>query len=235
MAVSFTNLDKNSIAVAASSFPTGSVTPVANNGVFLSFCPRLASGNGPLAATGVSGCNLTWTNVQSVNWGSFQGTATATRQEIWFGAGASPTTGAITMSFSTSPTTIQWAVDQSSGAASSFATAVGTIGVATALATATPATVTMPAFLHASSGTYGAMFVDHSGGSTGSGPGMTELGFGSGVLPSMETEFAAGNIATVQATFTLAAANWSIMGVEVMVPGAAGTQLHSLCATGAGS
>jgi hypothetical protein len=219
VAVSFTNLTRGGTGVPASSFNTASVTPTANQGVLVSFGGLLASGNGPGSALSVSGCGLTWTFVAGVDFGIAQGSAFNLRIETWYGVGASPTNGAITISYGTSPTSCTWAVDQMSGAATTFAAAIGITGTNFSnTQTAQPATVTMGTFNSSTSGTFGAGFNENNGGSVSNGTGMTELGF-SGNLPKMETEFAAGNISPVQTNYSDALARWAIIGLEIKVPG----------------
>jgi hypothetical protein len=108
-----TNLTKydntNSLGAAGTPYVTSAtITPTANACVLLS----VVSGTN-LAITGVSGCNLTWTVVPSPQ--SFN--STNHRLSVWRGFGASPTTEAVTITFTNNVSGISLIIDQITGAA----------------------------------------------------------------------------------------------------------------------
>jgi len=220
--VSFTNLTHGGSVAATTTYATASVTPTANNIVLVTLSSRLAAGNGPLALTAVSGDGLTWVNWASVDYGVAQGTGFKNRLEIWCGVGASPSTGALTLTYSTNPTGVAWGVDQSSGAATTCAAAKGIVATnGVAVATATPLTVTMGTFNSSSNATYGGGSVDAGSIAVGQGAGFTELGPTTTQDPSGESEFAAGNVSPVTMTYSGANVVWGIIGVEVQIPASA--------------
>ena len=126
---------------AGSSVATASVTPAANRVVFVA-CVNLDSGAVP---TGVSGCNLTWTKVVDQ---VFSDCGLA----LYWGVGASPSSGVITISFAASQIRFRWAVHQ-------WGTDVDTTTPAlqnkVATGTATNATATLAAGVTAGNALYG--------------------------------------------------------------------------------
>lgn len=218
--VSFSNLTHNSSSAATSSYATASVTPTANNIVLVSTVAHLVTGNGPGHVSSVSGDGLTWILWAGLDYGQAVGTAKANRAEVWCGVGASPSAGAITITWPTSPTGTVWSVDQSAGAAATCASALGITATNNAdVATASPLTVTMGTFQRSTSATFGVGCVDLSGTSVGPGSGFTEVGFNtSGGGISIETEYATGNVSPVTTTYSGGPARWGILGVEVKVP-----------------
>jgi hypothetical protein len=215
-AVSFSNLTTGSSVAATTSFATASVTPVANNIVLLTASARLGTGNGPLPISSITGDALTWTLYQGIDYGGGQGSAKVSRLEVWCGVGASPTTGAITINWPTSPSAVVWSVDQSAGAASTCAGAKGIVAANNAdVTTASPLTVTMGTFGSASSATFGAGSVDGGSIAVGQGAGFTELGPNTLHAPSGETEYAAGNVSPVTMTYGSGPYKWGIIGIEI--------------------
>jgi len=91
-AISIANLDSKSGAGTAS-FVSNSRTPSADKRQFL--CIQNTSDGG--VVTGVTGCGLTWTEVQSQTIVGFSGATV--RHSIWTALGASPTTGAVTITW----------------------------------------------------------------------------------------------------------------------------------------
>jgi len=98
---------------------TASITPDANADVFVAIVIAVAGGGQTQTADtmSVSGCNLTWTQVAEVPyWESTDRRSVY----VWHGKGASPTTGSLTIDWTTGGgatwTEHMWSVDQVTGA-----------------------------------------------------------------------------------------------------------------------
>lgn len=213
--VSFTNLTANGSIAGTTSYTTASVNPVANQPVFLATSAHLGTANGPLPVSTVSGDGLTWSVVAVLDAGLTTGTARTNRLEIWCGVGGSPTAGVITITWTTTPATTSWSVDQSAGAAPACPSAVGISASAAAnVATASPLSVTMGTFGNSVNATFGAGFTDATE-TIAQGTSMTLLGQNNGNSNSIGTEYAAGNVSPVTQTYGGAAVRWGIIGVEI--------------------
>lgn len=229
--VTFSSLTAGSSTAGTTSYATASVTPIANKVVFLFTAARLGSGNGPQPVSSITSTGMVWSLIPGavLNSGITEGTGKEARLEVWCGIGASPSASAITISWTTTPSGVSWGVDQSSGAASTCASAVGNINTATAdSATASPLSVTL-SFGSASNATYGAGATDdHSGSAVGQGAGFIELSPSTAVIPSTETEYASGNVSPVTITYAGPTARWGIIAIEVKVPTTASAQKRPL-------
>lgn len=91
--------------VPATSIVTASVSPAANRVVFATF-QALETGVVP---TGVSGCNLTWTQIGT---GQVFAGDLDIAVAVWWGVGASPSSGAITATYAVEQTRFSWTVQQ---------------------------------------------------------------------------------------------------------------------------
>lgn len=212
--VPFTNLTANGSVAATTSYTTASVTPIANQPVFLATSAHLGTGNGPLPVSSVSGGGLAWSLVSGLDAGLTTGTARTNRLEIWCGVGSSPSAGALTITWTTSPTATSWSVDQSVGTARTCASVVGTPASNPAnAATASPLTVAV-SFRNAANATYAAGFTDATETIT-SGLGFTLLGLNNSNSNSLATEYAAGNVSPATFGYPTSTVRWGIIAVEV--------------------
>lgn len=214
---SFTSLDSNWSNATTTTFTTASVTPTANNPVFFATVAHLASGNGPQPVSSVSGAGLTWATVASLDYGQTAGSGKANHIEIWCGVAASPSTGVLTLTWTTSPALVTWSVSQSSGLPQTCAAAFNANKVTGSSDTgaASPLTATMGAFAGSSSGVFAVGAVDNAS-SIGPGTSMTEISSFPGHAEMLETEFAAGNVSPVTATYGGVTVKWGIIALEIL-------------------
>lgn len=124
-ALSFTHLTGGSDTTTEPS-TTASITPSANTPVFCSVVIAVEGGGntGDSDSMSVSGCNLTWTQVGRAH---YQGSSNDRRSVYVFrGFGASPTTGSLTIDFTTGLgatwTEHMWSVDECANATTTLPT-----------------------------------------------------------------------------------------------------------------
>lgn len=177
----------NGASGSANSSPTASISPAANKLVLVTVFSARGSG-GNIATPSVSGCNITWTQVEtrtanSANW----------RITLFRGLGTSPTEGVLSITFGgqTQDQGIGWIVDQispviTSGTNGSDAVPQSTSGVATG-ATNTGITMNLSAFTRNGSGAYGV--VATQGTNITAGSGFTLSGSATITAGKMASEF----------------------------------------------
>lgn len=223
---SFTDLTHDGSSAGTTSYTTASVTPTANNVVLFATAAHLPSGNGPQPVSSVAGDGLTWSAVATLDYGQAVGTAQANRLEIWCGIGASPSTGALTLTWSTSPTRASWSVSQSTGAVASCTGAFTSNKASNHadVATASPLTVTMGGFASVGNATFAVGAVDAGGQSVAPGAGMTEISAFTTLQEMLETEFAVGNVSPATASYGGPSVRWGIIGLEVVSANSAPTR-----------
>jgi List-Bact-rpt repeat protein len=216
-ALSGSNLTSGNSGTPGTTFTTASVTPSSNNLVLLDVTSSLASGNGACAISSITGNSETYVKVASQLSGNAQGTGKIDSTEVWRGLAASPTAGAITITYGCSPTNVSWVVDQFSGTDTTGTNGSGAIGiVSTNFGGGTsPSTVSMGTFGSAANGTYGALG-SHGATTNTQGSGLTLLAkLATG--PTVLTEWATGNVSPVTTTYA-GNENWGIIGVEIKIP-----------------
>lgn len=121
MAVSATQLTAGGTTTDGNSFTTASITPTANRLITVVIGLQGSTGTPALS---VSGCGLTWVQVDN------NPLASSTRATAIFRAmGASPTTGALTISTTNNVTNIFWGVAEWTGMDTSGTNGSGAIGV----------------------------------------------------------------------------------------------------------
>jgi len=202
MAVLTTNLTSGSDSDGNSTATTASISPASNNLILLSITLRNGSSIDP-SVSSVSGNGLTWVKIDST---VFDNSSTSRRTvELWRSMGASPSTGAITITASENETDINWSVDQSSVIDTSGTNGSGAIVQSAknqdTAGTATGLVVTLAAFGSASNATFGVFGTDEVVTLTG-GSGFTELAKinGASTPVSILTEWKSTNDTTVDAT-----------------------------------
>lgn len=117
-----THLTSSGSAVDGTTFNTASITPTANTPVYIGIAVR-RTGSTPSDPTSVAGCNLTWAQEETQTYAS----STVRRVIVWRGIGASPSAGALTITFPETETCCAWSVVEcrsadTSGTAASGAT-----------------------------------------------------------------------------------------------------------------
>jgi hypothetical protein len=188
--------DKSS--VSGTVFTTASVAPPSNHLILIATGTTAAPSSAPGAPT-IAGNGLTW--------GEFGGALRANtpngyRIDVHHALGASPTTGAITITFGSTVTNASWSVLECSPVPTSsfIAQAVSDATAATSL------TVTLGAFGNVNNGTFGAFLTDRNC-STVAGSGFTSLSedciAGTLALDATDlfVEFRSDNDTTVDASF----------------------------------
>lgn len=213
--VTVANLTKGQSSTSNTAYSSASVTPAANQPVLLTAIGRLASGNGPVSMT-PSGDGLTWTKIQEKNFGATEGTGKSNWLAQWCGSAASPSTGAITMTWGASLGQTAWIIDQSANAASGCAAAIGIAAVNSQDgATASPLTVTMGTFAAPSSATYGVGDFESAAVTLTAAANMTSVANEPGSSVQLTSEYNSGNISPVTETYTGTSQRWAIAAVEI--------------------
>ena len=214
MPIAFTNLTHSGDSTNATVYTTASISPGANRLVLLAI---LASRTGatPDDPT-ISGNGLTWVQVAARTGGA----SSTKRLTVYRAMGASPSTGAITLTFANQLNGCNWLVVDvdpvdtggTNGSAAVVQSAVNSAAAATSL------TVTLAAFADAANVTFGAFGTDISGNIT-PGTGFTEIGEASTASPvlTIESEYQLANDTTVDAT----TASANILGIALEIKAAA--------------
>lgn len=204
---------------ASTTLVSPSVTASANRIVFFSVWSSLLSGNGPGPISTVTGAGLTWHNLASasIDYDDVEGTANSKRLEIWYSMG-SPSAGAVTATWATSPTVAAGALSQCNGVSTTGLAGAGAIGhVATAntgiTAPSGPSSVALT-FSSPSNGTF-SVIGPISNPTMTAGTGLTVLG--TRTLPTITDEYAANNVTTVQFNYT-GTSVWGQAAIELVAP-----------------
>lgn len=201
MALSFAEL-LTSAATSTSSITTASVTPGANRLELLVVSIRNGNSINPTAPT-ISGNGLTWVQIGN---GNFDNSSTSRRTVYLFRSmGASPTTGAITITLGEIETDVCYLLDEVSGVDTSGTNGSGAIVQSLAgvdlSGTATSLTITLPSGITAGNAVYGAFGTDGSMIPT-AGSGLTLLGnVASASNESAQSEYKIVGQTTVNMTF----------------------------------
>lgn len=197
------NLTSGTSAVAGP-WSTASVSPASNNLILLTVGIRNGASTNPADPT-VSGNGLTWVKVNSVN---FDNNSSSRRTVFVFRAlGASPSSGAITITPGETDTNATWSVDQISGVNTGGTNGSAAVvqSVTNFLASGAPNTTlvgTLAAFSSTFNATFGAFANDDgTGWSIAAGSGFTQSGIQNVTGVGVFTEFKSTNDTTVDATF----------------------------------
>ena len=209
----FSNLTHGTSA-SCTSCATASITPSANLVVMVGVTQRNGGGNGAVNSTGISGDGLTFTNIRSDKWGTTVGSGKAEATDIWCGVGASPSTGALTITYSAGSITT-WVVDQSTNSATTCAAAIG-IKATHSTTTVSPLSVTMGTFNSATSATWAFGSVSTTASTLAADTGFTQLGTAAQSPITSTTEYKAANASPMTMVFVDGNPHdWSITGVEI--------------------
>ena len=183
MAVVGTNLTADFTETPATSFVTASVSPASNALIVVSVTSRTGISTEPNQPT-VSGCGLTWVVIGP---SSYWDTTSSSRKKstCFCGMGASPSAGAITISFGgQEQTNGNWSVDQFTGVDTSGTNGSGAVGGTGGTNIAHnevgpdvgSITVTLGSFSSANNVTFGFITSDSWTGTSSAGSGFTILG-----------------------------------------------------------
>lgn len=204
MAIVGSNLTSGGAQNVASQ-ATASITPTANNLVLISITSRHGSAD-PAQPT-VTGCNLTWVQVNTI---SFDRTGSQKRITVLRALGASPSSQALTIDFGgQTQTNVSWTVDQFSGTDITGANGANAIVQSTTSwnngTAGSSLTVTLAAFTNTANGTFGAFGLDTNTGHTVGG-GFASVGYGQDAADSTsaESEFKTANDTSVDYSCTSA-------------------------------
>lgn len=208
MAVSATNLIANGSAVSGTTFTTASISPTSNSLVLAAIVVENTASTNPGNPT-LSGNGLTWVLVDTAGGGSIlYDSASGSRRKLFVfrALGASPSSGAVTITTAETDAGCLWVIDEFSGTDTTGTNGSGAI-VQSAVGkdetgTVNHKTVTLGAFGSTNNATYGA-----SGWATGTltftaGTGFTKLNNFGLSSPGIDvaTEFAADNRTSVDET-----------------------------------
>lgn len=154
-------------------FTTASISPTGNSLILLAFSVRNGSSTDPTIAS-VAGNGLTWVLVDSSAWDP---DSTSRRKLFVYRAmGASPSTGAITITTDQTETDVSWSVDEFSNVVTTGANGADAVvqSVDNNDDGVTELTVTLSAFADSDNATYGA-FSQYNSQSTSEEAGYTQL------------------------------------------------------------
>lgn len=222
MAISVTSLTAGATLTTSTSNNTASVSPTANYLVLVSvFTYDLVNGN--VTPSGVSGAGLTFSQ-----YGSTLAVGTAESLSLWYAMSASPSSGALAITYGAAPTALGWTVDEVAGVVTTGTNGVDAIRQSASNAAAPGATpsATLSAFGSSNNGTYGAAgFIvgNLDATTTTEGSGFTRYSYsdftGGGGRLINNSEARTTNSTTVACTYSQAGFA-GIIGVELVVPSA---------------
>jgi len=211
---------------AGSTLVSASTTCTTDSIILVAVEANLGTGNGPGAISSVAGCGLTFVNISSLNlnYGDVIGTGMSSRFEVWRAKGTGGT-GAITITWATSPSNRSAVFSKFSGAlltGTNGADAIGITGTGhgDSVASPAPASVTMGAFGSSSNATYAAAGTYYAQ-TMVAGSSMSILGTVAG--PTVADEWSVGNVANPQMTWVSGGATrWGMVSVELIAAGGGG-------------
>ena len=215
----FANLTSGS-SNANGPWNTASVTPTANKLQLLSVYLRNGSSVNPTVST-VTGNGLTWVLAQSIN---FDTASTSRRTlEIWRSMGASPSTGAITITPTETETGAIWSLEEVSGVDISGTNGSGAIVQSATNKDEAPAsgviTATLSAFGSSKNATFGVFANDVGSDTVTAGTGFSKLAdVGStdaNISSRFTTEYKSSNDTSVDVTFSAIPGVMGVVALEI--------------------
>lgn len=238
------NLTSGVTTATQTAFSTASITPTANACVLLSFGSRDGANpvGGPADPTSIAGNGLTWVKVVSRSSGLVDATSNASgRIWVYRAMGASPTAGAITITWAAAQTHASWDVTEYTGVDTSGTNCSGAIvqsagnNSAAQGSQASPATVTMGSAPSSASNTTHAFTRYAVNVAMTPGTGYTQLSQ-NGSVGDGTRYMAENNLNSQTATANNGgAAIWIILAVEVKAAVAAGGCTGALMLMGVGA
>ncbi len=225
MAITQSALTNNGSTTTGTSFNTASITPTANRLVLVCISSVHLTSANAAAPSGVSGNGITYTLLKNIS-----NTGGGLSTSIWRGMSASPSTGAIMISFANTVARINWSVMElaginTGGSNGSAAVNSNTASNEDASGTATSITATLAAFGNANNGAVAALGWFMAAASpatctpdTGWTEG-TDAGVTSGSLSlALETQWRASNDTTATGTWN-AAGGIQTVAAEIVAAG----------------
>lgn len=229
MAITATNLTMTRFGGSQTSFATSSISPSANKLILVTV---VTYGGTPATPSGVSGNGITYALIRSATYGQFTDSVIS----VWRGMSASPSSGAVTVTWSASTSRQAIAVDQLDGidtGGSNGSAAI--VQSANASESSTAVTLfdalTLAAFGSASNGTFAAIGFDPNSGRAAVTPeaSWTELADifqnnSSDNGSNGATMYRPDNDTTPTWTWTGSLARTTAIGIELKAAGAAAAQ-----------
>lgn len=195
------NLTHGNDTGSLSSSVTASVSPVANKLLLLTVDIRNGASTNPTAPT-VTGNGLTWVPIGACNYDSTSSSRRTVR--LYRAMGASPTTGAITITYGETETDASWVLDQVDGVLTTGSNGADAIVqvVSGTPTTSSPMSITLAALANVANASYGAFGTDGSSGHT-AGSGYTIVGHDeANTAITAATELKQAGSTTVDMAFT---------------------------------
>ncbi len=227
-----TLLTSGTNAANQSVYTTASIAPAANALVTVAVLGRRSSG--ALTPTISGGGIGTWVQVASVDYDPIS--TPASRLVVFRGMSASPGSGAITITFSSSVSNATWMVSQWTGVDQSGTNGSGAIGQTgtTAGDAVTALSKALAAFGSANNVGFGVVGVSANAPFVIPGTGSSEIGeVGSGESTDLETQSGV-NDNTIAATFS-SGKNAGLLAVEIKAGGSSGSTVSATNSTVAAS
>lgn len=225
MAIAYTGLTSGSSGTDGTGYSTASISPSANALILVAVHGEDADGSNGDAPSSLSGNGLTWVKVDDVVFYTGYNNIS-----LWRSMGASPSTGAITITFPNNENWCAWSVVEFTGVDTSGSNGSGAV-VQSANNTGTSAslTVTLSAFSDASNATYGA-FADFRDLSSGTNTFTVGTGFTQahavndqiGYRQDLGTEYLLGNDTSVDGSFS-SVDNIGAIAIEIKIAAAGGS------------
>lgn len=216
MSIVATLLDTGFDTTDGASFATASITPVAERLTILAVCG--ANGSAPATPSSVTGCGLTWALYATVDF-----VTDNKRLCLYRACGASPSTGAVSITYSGSQTGFAWSVVSVAGANIDLANnglnsiRQGRTGAADAVTSLTLTFVS--AFSSSNNGGLAFFVTDLNNAMTPDGS-WTEFASGDvgGTVPAMriETQWVASAVSAASASFP--SADCAGIAIEIHIP-----------------
>lgn len=208
MPIAVTNLDKGNTLTQATSYLTNSITPAANALIIVSV-ESLVLGTNPNIPT-ITGDGITWVQVNT----EFDGSQI--RITVFRGMSASPTAGALTISFGAQTQhDINWSVEQATGVDITGTNGSGAV-VQSVIATAASTTpsATLAALASVQNVAYGAVAGDAGSPNFVKGTNFTELSNQTNSSSGMATEY---GLNQTLVNWTSSNITWAIVALEIRV------------------
>lgn len=212
------SLDTNVSNGTLSDFSTASISPAANKLVLLWFMVKNSSSVDPTDPSSVVGNGLTWVQVNKIVYD----TTTTSRRTLFVyrSMGASPSSGAITVTFGETESGVIWGVDQFTGADTSGTNGSGAIVQSLTdsdeSTTADAMTITLSAFGNPANGAWG-VFGDSDQNTFTAGSGFTLISntADATVFSRVASEFSSSADPTVDISLSGAADNLGGIAIEI--------------------
>ncbi len=217
--ISIANLTSGADETSGTTATTGSVSPAADKLQLLGVTARKDTSE-PINPT-ISGNGLTWDLITKI----YYDTTSGSRKTLWLfrSMGASPSTGAITITFGETWTHCYWSLDEVTGMDTSGSNGSGAIvQSATNLESAGDGgtlTVSLGAFANANNATYGIFAADPSTGTWSVGSGFTKVATQDSGTINLGTEYRSDNDTSVDMTCD-AVAGTSSGGIAIEIAAA---------------